>query len=368
MFNDFFLGKRVLVTGVTGVKGTWLALELLDAGSTVVGVDISQLDGSSAFEAAGLKSATQFVRGDVTDLEIMCELTADVECVFHLAAVSLVGDARRRPLDTYRINTLGTATLLEAVRLSKSTKFVVIATTDKVYRPSPGRAAVESDPLFASGPYPISKACAEHIIADYHRTYLALDGKHVGVGRSGNVIVGGDFHSSQQTGGAGRLFVDCFDALSTGRTPEVFNPQQWRAYVYGLDAIVGYMALMSRLESQEVDGQPFNFGPLENEAVRNDALVAKICEIWGGQSKWNAGSPRAEPFECEMISSAKSRRLLGWEPAYSLNDTLVDTARWYNGWADIRTVGRCNTMTEVNAELIRKHRSAAERRGLWWTY
>jgi CDP-glucose 4,6-dehydratase len=367
MFCDFFVGKRVLVTGIAGVKGTWMALELLEAGSAVVGVDISQRGETPVFDAAGLRGRVECIQGDITHFETMRDLIATVDCVFHLAAIALVGDANRRPLDTYRVNTLGTATVLEAVRQSTTAKYVVIATTDKVYRPSAGHASVETDALCASSPYPISKACAEYIIADYHRMYLKGDGKHSGIGRSGNVIVGGDLHSSTRTGGAGRLFVDCFESLSFGRPPEVFCPQLSRSYVYGLDVVIGYMALMSRLDRPEVDGQPFNFGPREDEAVRSDALATQICEIWGRGATWRLGPPRPEPFESEMMSSAKSRRLLGWEPAYSLTETLTDTARWYDEWAKIASSSRASRIADVSAELIHKHRLAAEMRGHWWT-
>jgi len=193
MFGNFFKGKKILVTGVAGVKGSWLALELLEAGGQVVGVDIKPPEPHSNFTVSGLRKNISFVQGDVANLSLMQDLMKDADCVFHLAAIALVGEARRNPLETYRSNVLGTAVVLESIRLSDSAKYAVFVTTDKVYKPKGGEIWVETDPLFASAPYPVSKACSEHIIADYYRNYLRQTGKRLGIGRAGNVLMGGGF-------------------------------------------------------------------------------------------------------------------------------------------------------------------------------
>ncbi|MGH9755768.1 MAG: NAD-dependent epimerase/dehydratase family protein, partial [Blastocatellia bacterium] len=267
MFRGFFKGKRILVTGVTGVKGSWLALELLEAGAQVIGVGIKPPESDSNFVLANLGAKITFHQGDVADLSLMRELMEDTDGVFHLAAVALVGDARRNPLETYRTNTLGTATVLEAIRLSDSVKYAVFVTTDKVYKPKGGEIWNETDPLFATGPYPVSKACAEQIITDYYYNYLRPAGKRLGVGRAGNVIIGGDFYSTEKTNGAGRIFVDCFDALIKKQSPKIFTPKFTRPYTYGLDILSGYLTLMSELDNEGVDGEAFNFGPHEQYGV-----------------------------------------------------------------------------------------------------
>ena len=167
MFEGFFKGQKVLITGVSGVKGSWLALELLTLGSEVIGVDIAFPDGESNFHASGLNKRISFVQGDVTDLSLMHDLMGKVDCVFHLAAIALVGEARRDPLEAYRTNTYGTAAVLEAFRSSDSAKRAVFITTDKVYKSKEGALWTEDDPLGATGPYPVSKTCAEYIIEDY---------------------------------------------------------------------------------------------------------------------------------------------------------------------------------------------------------
>jgi CDP-glucose 4,6-dehydratase len=364
MFGGFFQGKRILVTGVSGVKGSWLALLLLEAGSRVVGVDIGWPRRESNFWAAGLRDKITFVQGDVTDLALMRQLMNGVDGVFHLAAVGLVHEAQRNPWEAYRTNSWGVVTVLEALRLSESVDDAVFITSDKVYRSKNGEAWIEADPLVASGPYPVSKACAEYIIADYHGTYLREAGKHVAVARAGNVLIGGDFHSSQRTEGAGRICVDCVEALMENRAPEIFKPRFTRPYTYGLDVLAGYMTLMSKLDSDNVDGEAFNFGPQEQNGIENGVLATKICELWGSGITWRSGPSRDEPFEKQSLSWEKARERLAWQPVYTLDEALRDTVRWYKRWAEERKVGGEGCMDEVNSWLITRHRDAAARLGL----
>jgi CDP-glucose 4,6-dehydratase len=363
--GGFFAGRRMLVTGVAGVKGAWLAQLLLDAGAEVVGLDIRPSASDRAFVASGLGRRITVIEGDCADIALMSRLAGDVDGVFHLAAVSIVLAARRDPLEAYRTNTYGTAVVLDAVRRARRDVRTVVITTDKVYKPNGGVAWTEDDPLFASEPYPISKACAEEITADYHRGYLAPVGRRAAVGRAGNVILGGDFHSSRLNAGAGHLHVDCFEALIAGEQPVVFNPFYTRPYTYGLDILTGYMSMMARLDEEAVDGEAFNFGPRENPGLPNGVVATRICDIWGGES-WVQGDPRAEPFEAQSLDWAKAQRRLGWRPVYTIDDTLTDVADWYRAWAD-RGQGEVEgVMADVNAELVARHRDAARRAAVWW--
>jgi CDP-glucose 4,6-dehydratase len=366
MFGGFFKDKRILITGVTGVKGSWLALELSEAGSRVVGLDIRSPQPGSSFWVAGLRDKITFVQGDITDLPLMRQLMKDVDGVFHLAAVVLVQEAQRNPLEAYRTNSWGVATILEAIRLSESVQYAVIVTSDKVYRSKSGEAWVETDPLVASGPYPVSKACAEYIIEDYHDSYLRDAGKRVAVARAGNVLIGGDLYSSRRTDGAGRILVDCVEALIEKRSPEIFTPRFTRPYTYGLDILAGYMTLMSKLDSEDVDGEAFNFGPQEQNGVENGVLATKICELWGSGITWQSGPLRYEPFEKQALSWEKARQRLAWRPIYTLDQALRDTVRWYKRWAKGNLAEGC--MDELNRSLITRHREAAARSGIWWAH
>jgi CDP-glucose 4,6-dehydratase len=172
LFHDYFNGKHVLVTGVAGVKGTWLALLLLRAGAIVTGLDKRQPTLRSNFSAAGLGSKITVVHGDVRDLDVVRRLVEQADCVFHLAAEAIVGETTRIPLETYSSNIVGTATVLESLRLSGGDKRAVMITTDKVYRSKAGDRWIESDELGATGPYAVSKACAEWVIRDYNASYF----------------------------------------------------------------------------------------------------------------------------------------------------------------------------------------------------
>jgi CDP-glucose 4,6-dehydratase len=367
MFDNYFVGKRVLVTGVTGVKGTWLALMLLLAGAVVTGLDKRLAALRSNFTAAGLGGRIRFVHGDVRDLALVRRQVEEADCIFHLAAMAIVGEASRNPFEAYSNNTLGTATMLEALRLAVATKRSVFITTDKVYRPKPaGESWVESDELGATGPYAVSKACAELVIRDYIRCYFADSETKIAVARAGNVLVGGDDHASSRTQGAGRIFVDCYEALAEGRAPEVFRPTFTRPYTYGLDILSGYMSLMSQLDRKGVAGEAFNFGPYEESGVSNALLATKICELWGSGVLWKGGAPREEPFEYQSLRTEKSQQRLGWRPAFTLYEALRATTRWYKAWAELGTNVTEGCMYDLNSSLIAEHRAAAARLGIKW--
>jgi len=365
MFTNFYEGKRVLITGVLGVKGTWLALALLEAGADVLGVDNRLPEAESNFSLSGLGQRIAFTRGDVADLQLMSTLVDGVDSVFHLAARVLVRETVRNPYEAFRSNTFGVATMLEALRLARSPKRAVFITTDKVYKPKGGEVWIESDPLVASGPYAVSKACAEFIIADYHRTYFMTTGTRIAIARAGNVLVGGDLYSSKRTQGAGRIFVDCFEALAEGRAPEIFCPSFTRPYTYGLDIISGYMTLMSALDSDDVLGQAFNFGPHEQYGVSNALLATKICELWGGPM-WVKGSHREEPFEHQSLSWGKSRNLLHWQPAFTLHEAISAATKWYRAWSRLggRTEEGC--LYQLNQLLLHEHVTAARHLAIEW--
>jgi CDP-glucose 4,6-dehydratase len=366
MFGGYFQGKRILITGVAGVKGTWLAQQLLELGSEVVGIDIRDPERDSNFIASDLCSRICFVRGDINDLPLLQRTMKGADCVFHLAAVSLVGEARRNPLETYRSNTLGTATVLEAIRMEDSVQRAVFVTTDKVYKSKDGDMWRESDPLFASDPYPISKACAEHIISDYYLNYLSPAGKRLGIARAGNVLLGGDPYSSHRTRGAGHLHVDCFEALMEGRAPELYTPKFTRPYIYGLDTLCGYMTLMSKLDCDEVNGEAFNFGPHERFGVENGLVATKICQIWGSDITWQSTKPREEPFEKQSLNWDKAHQRLAWQPAYTIYEALTDIAHWYHAWMESGRGEQRGSMAMINQALIQAHQQTARRMGIWW--
>ncbi len=357
----------MLVTGVCGVKGTWLALMLLESGAEVVGLDLGLPATDSNFFASGLDQRIRLAHGNVTDFALIRELLEDVDDVFHLAAHALVHTANRDPLATYQSNTIGTATLLEAIRIASNPKRAVFVTTDKVYRPKGGEPWTESDPLGASGAYAVSKACAELIIADYHREYFQNARHLIGIARSGNVLIGGDLYTSHRTGGAGRILADCFEALIHQRSPEIFSPAFTRPYTYGLDTLSGYMTLMASLDRPGIAGEAFNFGPCEPYGVTNSTLATKICEAWGDDLMWQSGARREEPFEYQSLALEKSCTKLHWSPAYTLDQSIDSAVKWYKAWSQWRGECRSGGMLHLDRALIEEHRATAEKLAIVWS-
>ncbi|MFQ6132363.1 MAG: NAD-dependent epimerase/dehydratase family protein [Armatimonadota bacterium] len=353
MFNDFYVDRKVLVTGAAGVKGSWLCWYLLEAGAEVVGVDCcAQPHG--VFEATGLDERIQRHVLDVRDATALRELMAGehIEAGVHLAAVAIVAEAHARPLRAYSVNVAGTAGFLEAFRQSAAERAVVI-TTDKVYAPKGGRPWVEDDPLFASGPYAVSKACADAIARDYAASYLAPAGKSLAVARAGNVLAGGDFHE-------GRIFVDIAQALGRGEEPVILNPAFTRPYTWVGDVVAGYLWLLAKADADGIRGQALNFGPLEPEGIPNGDLATKMCELWGGAKSWRRGRPRDEPFELQSLDCGRALDRLGWQAAYTLDDALRELVAWYKAYF----AGQ--HMRDLTLDMVRRHVLAARDRGLAW--
>ncbi len=370
LFKGCFEGKRVLITGAAGVKGSWLTLLLNEAGATTIGLDVRDPTADSAFTTMGLGEHTTLVRGDVTDLPLVQSLVRQADTVFHLAAQALVGLANRYPMETYRSNTLGTITLLEALRLASKPVDLVVVSTDKVYKPrndnDHDEPWTEADPLFASGSYAVSKACAEQVCWDYHHRYLAPTGVRSAVARAGNVIIGGDTYTSRSTGGAGRLFVDCYDALIHGRTPKIHNPGQVRPYTYGLDVLCGYSCLAASLSRPSVVGKAFNFGPPDYRGTDNATLATGICRSWGNNQGWAPGEPRDEPHVFQRLSLDRAQKLLAWRPIYSIDRAIDDTTLWYREWSRKRAFSEAAFMETTAHEILARFLQHARQSKTWW--
>lgn len=360
MYEGFYRDKVVLVTGIAGVTGTWLGWHLLEAGVVrVVGVDSASGPPESCFQASGLglDERVSLHAQDVRDLEGLRDLMCRerVEVAAHLAAMAIVGECADSPLACYSANTLGTATFLEAVRSAEVARALVV-TTDKVYRNKGGEPWVEDDPLGATGPYAVSKACADLIAQDYLRSYLPAAGTHGAIARSGNVVAPGDHHPD-------RIVPSIVQALARGEAPVIFNPAFTRPYTFVGDTVSGYLTLLARCHRPEVDGQAFNFGAPEGRGVPNSQLASMVCDQWGSGIAWQRGSPRDEPFEHQSLDWSKAERLLGWRPAYSLEHSIAEVVAWEKARLAHPQAG---ALRELALEIVRRHRCAAREQGISW--
>ncbi|MBT5874864.1 MAG: CDP-glucose 4,6-dehydratase, partial [Candidatus Latescibacteria bacterium] len=345
-----------LVTGAAGFKGSWLAIALLDAGAgEVIGLDKERRPRSN-FAMSGLDQVITYVQGDIRDQALLLRLMTEyqVDVVFHLAAQPIVKTAFRNPLETVGSNVMGTAFVLEAVRQAGTVSRCVVATSDKAYFDKGGELYTEDDRLQGNDIYSASKSAADILTSSWIRNYYEPGGIHCGIVRCGNIIGGGDWSK-------GRIVIDCVTALSEGRKPDIHNPDMVRDYFYVLDAVSGYLSLGAALDEKDISGNGFNFGPHEHD-TKNSDLATRICELWDSDAGWQH-TPPEEPFpeiNKQTLSWDKSRDLLHWAPAYTLNEALQDTVTWYKGW------GSEEPLDELNVDLLHRHRDRARSQGLQW--
>jgi CDP-glucose 4,6-dehydratase len=328
---DFWRGRRVLLTGHTGFKGTWLALWLRSMGADVTGLAAEPAPRGSVYERtrAGEGLAERAV--DVRDAPALAAAVAEAapEVVLHLAAQPLVRRSLREPLATYEINVMGTANLLEAVRAGGGTvEGVVVVTSDKCYEnPSPRRRAFsEDDPLGGSDPYSSSKACAELVAAAYRRSFsdAAGDGfSRIATARAGNVIGGGDRAED-------RLVPDAVRAVESASPLRVRNPAAVRPWQHVLAPLAGYLLLAQELCRSARVARAWNFGPPADDARPVGWIAARLAELWDGELEWvtDEGPHPHEAAHLALDSSAAEHEL-GWRSPWDLERGLERTVEWH---------------------------------------
>jgi CDP-glucose 4,6-dehydratase len=328
----FWKGKRVLVTGSTGFKGSWLSYWLSRMGADVSGFSLAPNTEPSLFASARLSEPFETRIADIRDERSVIETIRSIrpEVIFHLAAQSLVRFSYEQPLQTYAINAMGTAHLLEGARLCDAVRVVVCVTTDKCYD---NREWVwpyrEVDALGGRDPYASSKACAELIAAAYRSSFFLQSNRpSIATARGGNVIGGGDWAPH-------RLVPDLVRAFENGTSAIVRNPESVRPWQFVLDALHGYMSLARRMwEDPGNYCEAWNFGP-DSWSDRCVALVANaLKDAWGRNARWHHQPPSDAPHEASLLKldSSKARARLGWCDLVPFDDALQRVARWYVGY------------------------------------
>jgi CDP-glucose 4,6-dehydratase len=328
---DIYKGKRVLVTGNTGFKGSWLSVWLAELGAKVVGYSLSPPTEPNMFEAIGLGNRNIDIVGDVRDEgHLLSTFEAyQPEVVFHLAAQPIVRRSYKEPRLTYETNVMGTVNLLEAVRKTKCARVVVVITSDKCYENKElMHGCRETDPLGGNDPYSSSKGCAELVVSAYGASFFDSESNSrrvaVATGRAGNVIGGGDW-------GEDRLVPDCVRALSAEKEIVIRNPASIRPWQYVLEPLGGYLLLGAKMyENNERYVGAWNFGPSEKDAISVEEVVKRIVSYWGN-GEYTVKSSVNEPHEARSLrlDCSKARALIGWKPTYAINEALVETVAWY---------------------------------------
>lgn len=354
LFGGLYAGRRVLVTGHTGFKGSWLALWLQSLGAQVIGLALDPDTRPSHWNLLALENVHDH-RVDLRDAAAV-QHVLDVErpeIVFHLAAQPLVRRSYRAPVETFASNVTGLVNLLEAVRTCTSVRVVINVTTDKVYaeRVAPD-GHVESDPLGGFDPYSTSKACSELVADCYRRSFFAPEGRvHLATARAGNVIGGGDWAED-------RLVPDIVRAATSGHPLKIRNPDAVRPWQHVLEPLSGYLCLGQRLWDDATLARAWNFGPGRIGEISVEVLANRLAEHWPALRIEHDGTPQPREAPTLRLNCDDARHTLGWWPAWNMDITLAHTARWYRRQHESGEIGSSGDL----AAYI----DAARRAGVTW--
>ena len=331
-FQNFFSNSKVLVTGHTGFKGSWLSSWLIALGADVIGVSLDIPTQPSHFVAIDLKKRLHHHLLDIRDFDSIKDLIVEnqPDYVFHLAAQPLVNLAYQKPLQTYHSNILGTAHILEGLRTLQKPCIAIIITSDKCYQNVEWTWGYrENDSLGGEDPYSASKGAAELVIRSYFHSYFAHQDSPIklGVGRAGNVIGGGDW-------AMGRIVPDCVRAWQKNHTVELRNPSATRPWQHVLEPISGYLTLASLLKTRpELNGEAFNFGPASTQNYSVLDLVQEMQKHWQKVS-WQEVSRHVKYYESTLLklNCDKAFHSLKWLALLDFSQTVKMTTEWYKNY------------------------------------
>jgi len=331
-----YAGKRIFLTGHTGFKGGWLALWLRDLGADVHGYALAPDPDPVLFRAAGVEEAVRHRVGDIRHFQGVQSAFEEArpDFVFHLAAQPLVRESYVTPVATLETNVLGTAHLLEAVRLARRPCSVVVVTSDKAYenreRPEGYR---EGEAMGGHDLYSASKGAAEIVTSAYRRSFfspgrIAEHRVAVATARAGNVVGGGDWAKD-------RIVPDALGALASGRPIPVRNPQAVRPWQHVLEPLGGYLLLGARLAGPDAGAfaEAWNFGPADEDAIPVHDLVGRLVRAWGSGS-WEDRSDPGAPHEAAFLrlDIGKARSRMGWSPRWPIDEAVRRTAEWHRAF------------------------------------
>lgn len=353
----FWSGKRVLLTGHTGFKGTWCALWLERLGAQVFGLALEPDTEPALWNDVGRPAGLGSI-GDVRAVSTVAAAfaRAQPEILIHMAAQALVHPSFENPADTFDTNVMGLVRVLDAARACPTLKAIVNVTSDKCYENVEQVWAYrETEPMGGSDPYSASKGCAELVTNSYRRSFFkSPDGPFLGSGRAGNVIGGGDWSRD-------RLIPDCVRAFQSSQKVVIRNPLATRPWQHVLEPISGYLVLAQTLYERGSDfAEGWNFGPSDDDAWTVGRVVDKTVRLWGGDASWQRDES-VWPKESMLlrVDATKARVRLGWLPRLDVSEALGWTIDWYKA-VNAGAPARDTTLEQIECYEQRAHNAGQE--------
>ncbi|WP_145748154.1 CDP-glucose 4,6-dehydratase [Nitrospirillum amazonense] len=350
-------GRRVLLTGHTGFKGSWMSLWLAGLGARVTGFSLAPPTEPNLFSLVGAAADVDSVIGDIRDLPALEAAVARArpEIIIHMAAQSVVRASYTDPLTTYSTNVMGTANLLDVARRCPDVQAILVVTSDKCYENREQIWAYrEHDRMGGHDPYSNSKGCAELVVAAFRDSYFRKAGVAVATARAGNVIGGGDWT-------ADRLVPDAMRAFLARRTLDIRNPIAVRPWQHVLEPLQGYLLLGARLLGDEAGAYAggWNFGPGHDSNQPVSDVVDALAACWGGGATWRQVGDPADLHEATLLhlDSTKANIKLGWTPVHTYKTAVALTVDWFKAYeagADLRAI----TQAQIEAYMNHHPRAA----------
>ena len=334
--KEFYKGKKVLLTGHTGFKGSWMSVVLVNMGATVIGYSTCSKSEKRLFNICGVEDQIIHIKGDVRDLNHLKKVFADYqpEIVIHMAAQPLVRLSYDIPVDTYSTNVIGTVNVLECVRLNPCVRSFLNVTTDKVYKNvERAQGYSEDEPLDGFDPYSNSKSCSELVTHCYKNCYFSDGRTAISTARAGNVIGGGDFAKD-------RIIPDCVRAALDHKDIFVRNPYSIRPYQHVLEPVFAYLMITSRQYLNPLLAGYYNVGPDDIDCIETGKLVDIFVTLWGNEIKRvdaNVDGPHEANYL--KLDCKKIKEVFGWSPVWDIETAIKKTVEWtvcFSGSGNIR--------------------------------